>query len=123
MTTKEKASKVRPKVFEILSDLDSREKLVRGTMERINENKEERTKDFDKLVFDISAELDAAKEKILDCVRSNHEKTVNVETESTENYQNLLRCQSDLRKLLSCSEGNLVGKFVKKRKRCEPGQK
>ena len=119
MTIKEKASKVRPKVFESLSNLDSREKVVRGTMERIKEKKEERTKDFDKLVLDISAELDAAKEKILDCVRSKHEKTVNLETESTENYENLLRCQSDLRELLSCSEGNLVRNFETKEKQVD----
>ena len=116
MTIKERASQVRPKVFEILSNLDSREKLVRGTMERINEKKEERTKDFDKLVLDISTDLDATKEKILDSVRSHHEKIVNLEKESTENYENLLRCQSDLRELLSCSEGNLVRNFETKEK-------
>ena len=116
VTIKKRASQVRPKVFEILSDLDYHEKLVLTTKNRINDNKKAPTEAAEKLVLDVSSEMDALKQKVVDLVKSEHGKTESLKKESIKNYEELLRCQGDLRELLSCSEGNLVGKFEKKEK-------
>ena len=116
VTIKERASQVRPKVFEILSDLDYHEKLVLATKNRINDNKKAPTEAAEKLVLDVSSEMDALKQKVVDLVKSEHGNTESLKKESIQNYKNLLRCQGDLRELLSCSEGNLVGNFEKKEK-------
>ena len=119
MTVKERASQVRSKVFELIADLDSFEKLVNGTQERLNKDKERRAKGYEKLVQDVSAEMDALKQKILDRIREDHEKTVKMEQESLENYRLLLKSQSELRELLSCSDGNMVDRFKAKKKQVD----
>ena len=108
MPIKDKASQVRSNVFEMLSDLDSYEKIVRGTKERLHEGNESRANRFEKFFLDFSSEIDSIKQKISDHVRLEHEKTLEVERESAENVEALLNCQNELRELLSSSEGNLV---------------
>ena len=119
MTVTERASKVKSKVFELIADLDSFEKLVNGTQERLNKDKETRAKGYEKLVQDVSAEMDALKQKVLDRIRKDHKKTVKMEQESLENYGLLLKSQSELRELLSCSDGNMVDHFKAKNKQVD----
>ena len=119
LALKERASQVRSKVFELIADLDSFEKIVNGTQERLNKDKETRSKGYEKLVRDVSAEMDALKQKILDRIREDHENTVKMEQESLENYGLLLKSQSELRELLSCSDGNMVDRFKAKKKQVD----
>ena len=116
MALKERGSQVRSKVSELIADLGSCETLVRVTKERLNEDKETRSKGYEKLVRDVSAELDALKQKLLDHISEEHENIVNLEHESNENYESLLEYQSDLRELLCCSDRNIVEKMKEKEK-------
>ena len=115
MPIEERASQVRSEVFELLSDLDSSEKTVRLTKERLNKQKETRKKGFEQLVQDVSSAMDVLKQNVLDRIKAKNEKTLNMEQESTENYELLLHCQSGLRELLSCSEGHMVELFKEKK--------
>ena len=111
---KDRASDLRPKIFDLIANLSSFEISVRVTREKLNENKKIRTESYDKLVLDISSEMDALKLKILDSIKSEHEKIVKLEEESTKNYELLLQCQNDLRELLCCSDGIMVEQFKEK---------
>ena len=105
--------------LKLIADLDSFEKVVNGTQERLNKDKETRAKGYEKLVQDVSAEMDALKQKVLDRIREDHENTVKMEQESLENYGLLLHSQSELRELLSCSDGNMVDHFKAKKKQVD----
>ena len=114
MSIEQRASEVRSKVFELIADMDSCEKSVRSTHDRLNEHEETRTKSYEKLVLDVSSEMDALKKNILDHIKSEHDKMVKIVKDSGNNYERLLRCQSDLRELLCFSDGNLVEQFKEK---------
>ena len=114
MAIKELASQVRPQVFELIAYMDSCEKSVRITHDRLNEHEETRTKSYQKLVLDVSSEMDALKLNILDRIKSEHDKMVKKVKDSGNNYERLLQCQSDLRELLCFSDGNLVEQFKEK---------
>ena len=110
MSVEERAGEVRSEVFEIISDLDSCDKKIRGTQERIHEGKDERAEKYAKLVETVSSQIDAFKQKVLDHIGSEHAKRVKLEQEAEENYETLLKCQGSLRKLL-CSGGIMVEQF------------
>ena len=114
MSIEQRASEVRSKVFELIADMDSCEKSVRSTHDRLNEHEETRTKSYEKLVLDVSSEMDALKKNILDRIKSEHDKMVKVVRDSGNNYERLLQCQSDLRELLCVSDGNMVERFEEK---------
>ena len=111
MSVEKRAGEVRSEVFEIISELDSCDKKIRGTQERIHEGKEKRTENYAKLVETVSSQIDAFKQKVLDHIGSEREKTVKIEQEAEENYERLLKCQGSLRELLSCSDGIMVEQF------------
>ena len=111
MSIEKRAGEVRSEVFEIISELDSCDKKIRGTQERIHEGKEKRTENYAKLVETVSSQIDAFKQNVLDHIGSEREKTVKIEQEAEENYETLLKCQGSLRELLSCSDGIMVEQF------------
>ena len=111
MSIEKRAGEVRSKVFEIISELDSCDKKIRGTQERIHEGKEKRAENYAKLVETVSSQIDAFKQKVLNQIGSEHEKIVKIEQEAEENYETLLKCQGSLRELLSCSDGIMVEQF------------
>ena len=116
MSVEERAGEVRSEVFEIISELDSCDKKIRGTQERIHERKEKRAENYAKLVETVSSQIDAFKQKVLNHIGSEHEKTVKIEQEAEENYETLLKCQGSLRELLSCSDGIMVEQFIQTEK-------
>ena len=111
-----RASQVRLQVFEMIYYLDSCEKFARGTQDRLNKEKEGRANGYENLVGEVSAAIDEFKKNVLEKIRVEYEKLLIVQQDSTSNYQLLLKCQSDLRELLSCSEGKMVASFEENEK-------
>ena len=111
-----RASQVRLQVFEMIYYLDSCEKFARGTQDRLSKEKQARANGYENLVGEVSAAIDEFKKNVLEKIRVEHEKLLIAQQESTSNYQLLLKCQSDLRELLSCSEGKMVANFEENEK-------
>ena len=101
MPIKERASQTRAKIFDLISDLDSSEKKVRGTLDRIHANKQKRVDGYEKLVQLVSLDLEVLKQNLLNHIEVEHQKTIQVEKDAKENYEMLLKFQSNLRELLS----------------------
>ena len=109
---KEKAAEVRKKVFELISELDSSEKVISKTKDRLTKDKEKYTSGYDDLIEKVSAQFDRMKQDVLDKIKMEHDKLINAGKESEDNLDLLLKCESDLRELLSKSIGFLITEYL-----------
>ena len=105
---KEKAEEVRKKVFELISELDTSEKVISKTKDRLTKDKEKYTSGYDDLIEKVSTQFDQMKQDVLDKIKMEHDKMINAGKESEDNLDLLLKCESDLRELLSKSIGFLI---------------
>ena len=110
---KEKAAELRIKVFELISELDRIEKIVRKTKERLTKDQEKYNSGFEDLLQKVSDQFDQMKQEVLDRIKNEHDKFVNAGKESEDNLDLLLKCESDLRELLSRSIGDLIIEYPK----------
>ena len=110
---KEKAAELRIKVFELISELDRNEKIVRKTKERLTKDQDKYNSGFEDLLQKVSDQFDQMKQEVLDRIKNEHDKFVNAGKESEDNLDLLLKCESDLRELLSRSIGDLIIEYPK----------
>ena len=111
MSLKEKASEVRSKIFEKLSELENSENCIRETKEHLIENRDSHIIGYESLVQKISSELDKVKQAVLNRIKIEHDKVMGAGKESDDNLELLFKSEKDLRGLLSQSNGLMVTKF------------
>ena len=111
MSLKEKASEVRSKIFEKLSELENNESCIRETKERLIENRDSYRVGYEILVQNVSSELDKVKQAVLNRIKIEHDKVMGAGKESDDNLELLFKSEKDLRGLLSQSNGLMVTKF------------
>ena len=109
---KEKAEEVRKKVFELISELDSSEKVISKTKDRLTKDQEKYKSGYEDLVQKVSAQFDRMKQDVLDKIKMEHDKLIKAGKESEDNLDLLLKCESDLRELLSKSIGFLITEYL-----------
>ena len=108
---KEKAEEVRKKVFELISELDSSEKVISKTKDRLTKDQEKYKSGYEDLIQNVSAKFDRMKQDVLDKIKMEHDKLINAGKESEDNLDLLFKCESDLRELLSKSIGYLITEY------------
>ena len=107
----EKASEVRAKVFDLLTDWEKNEKVALGKNESISKIVDIHKMKVEKLVKEVEDTLDKVKENLTVEIRAKFREFEDVQSWIARHVASVGQAQSDLRGLLCQSNGILVNSF------------
>ena len=107
----EKASELRAKVFELLTDWEKNEKVALEKSEDVSTIVDIHKMEVEKVVKEVEDTLDKVKENLTAEIRSKFREFEDVQSWIKQHIASVGQTQSDLRGLLCQSNGNLVNSF------------